>query len=90
MRPTFCGCIGPRLRRSGPLLAALLWLWPGHAPAAVTTTGCANVNVSCTMAELLSGATIEASQMLFSSFEVLDPVGADLSPLVPSGSLRCA
>ena len=44
------------------------------AAATVTTVGCANVNVSCTLAELVGGSTIQVDDKLFNSFQIeVDP-----------------
>jgi hypothetical protein len=51
-----------------------LLLEPLSASAAVITTGCSNTNVSCTLQELVGGATIQVDDWLFSSWQIeIDP-----------------
>ncbi|MCB1021302.1 MAG: PEP-CTERM sorting domain-containing protein [Acidobacteria bacterium] len=43
--------------------------------SSVITTGCANVNISCTFAELLTGATIQTNDLVFSGFTRIHILG---------------
>jgi hypothetical protein len=59
---------------------------PSTASAAVTTSGCAAVGVSCTLAELVNGGSITVNQQRFESFALeLDVGGRNLSQIVVRG-----
>lgn len=78
--PSCTGVHRPRAARAcvaGIFTAALassLALAAFPAFGMVTTTGCANIDVSCTLAELVGGATIQVDDKLFSSWQIeIDP-----------------
>ena len=53
----------------------LLALSPIPSKAVVITSGCANVNASCTLTELILGGTIQTNSLVFSSFAPIRVLG---------------
>lgn len=52
-------------------LVTIAWTyasWPGEAHASVMTIGCADVNRSCTLQELVAGGSITASDKIFGNW----------------------
>ena len=57
------------------LAAAILLAGAQPANATVITTGCANVNVGCSLLELLTGGTIQTNELVFSAFTPINVLG---------------
>lgn len=91
-------------RMTAVVTLTVLGLWGlghGEARAVVTTSGCANVNVSCTLAELFAGGSIQANDKLFNNWGLernagsvapnlglIDVIGLDDGGLNPGPGLR--
>ena len=55
-------------------IAVLFGLVASPTQAAVITTGCTNVNVSCSLFELAGGATILVGDKLFTNWQVINNI----------------